>query len=752
MVESGILNMLEVEQKPREKVSPSAGDAQFLPEQDIKDAAVEFALRRINLEEGLTHISTAYIAKEEGVKEQYEPELELHATNLHKNQIQIEEEKNSLDNIGQKTETLNSVKNSLSDKIQELRFNIYITVQEIRKKRLEKEKKLFQSEEAKLKTEADHGYDEVIQGVEKQIEVAQRLYALDKRRWEINKPEYERRISELKKEKERVEEEVNIVRNSINDLKRFGITRHTASFMIWAGYASLAGVGGVIANLLSGKPQGAGTDYISLTFQYLTNIVKGLQAAKSWSELALNVIWPSVIVIGILAVTGALIYLTDSILKGFYKGWQENWQEKLKNRKRFRKGKRADSERNDSREQPPLLTPAINRLSIPLPEVNRKSYVKLLALLPYLFLAFVIVVLSVSGSNQSNPASGATVGGQGGDTSALSMTYVGIVFTLLTVSVSMLYATKVIEPRWRKLSKILKEQQASNLKTDASPEDNEPPQQVSFRMYLRAHWEFITIMCAMLLALILAAILPAQNHRYYAIWGTVAIFMCFSSMALAYGIIQRGLFRSEDYLDGKRNIYRGLIEKYSMEPTIVDVFETVDPDKVKGIIDGYRRSRQDLDELRLLYELKRHFADNYMDDKDILKYWSSLKNWANPLGFMKDLPFRKFEPTEPDLVDYESAPEETRAINQFREERLHTRNKLEEVAEKIAQMEKSRIESKARLRELEREITEQEKRAIALKQSYEQEKTRLRVQREADCLTFKAAYSLGTQVADFIEL
>ena len=328
------------------------------------------------------------------------------------------------------------------------------------------------------------------------------------------------------------------------------------------------------------------------------------------------------------------------------------------------------------------------------------------------------------------------------------MTYIGIVFALLTVSVFVLYATQVIEPRWRRMSA------GDAGQPPSGPPNNPPPgakqTQPPISMYMRAHWEFLIIVCAMILALVVAACLPTGNYRAHAIWSAVAIFMCFSSMALAYGIIQRGLFRSEDYLDGKRDIYRRLIEKYNTAPTLVDAVELVDPGKVRDVIDNYRQARQDLDEFRLLYELKRHFADNYMDDKDLLTYWSGLKKWANPLTFLNNFVPKKFEPTEPELLDYEIAPTETRAVNQYKGEQLHARSELEGLAAEMARAERDISENRSGLRELEAQMLARERRMLELKQSYEQERARLRVEREASCLKFKAAYSVGAKVADFI--
>lgn len=735
-------------QETRERVWPSAADAEFLSEEVLKDAAVELALQGADSEDGLAYIEAAYAVKERGVEGQYLPQVVQVESSLEKIRSRVGHEKALLEENRLRAERLRGERNTWSEKIQQLRFNVYITVQEIRKKRLQSEKKLFEAEEAKLRSDARESYEEAVKGLDTQIEVARKLYQLDRECWEINKPEYDRRVGELQKEKERVEGELNAVRHTVNHLRRLGVTRHTAGFLIWAGYASLAGVGGVVANLLSGRTRGGGTDYISLTFQYLTNIVKSLQTTSSWADFGRNVLWPSTFVLVILGLTGVLIWLADYFLKKFHKGWQEDDEDGLREGGRGRKkgrGRQAASENEGGRGRSPLLTPELNRLSIPLPDINRKSYVKLLALLPYLFLAFVIALLSINGAGQ--PAAGAAppaAGAGAAGTSALSMTYIGVVFALLTVSVFVLYATKVIEPRWRKLSAMAERQGAGG------GQDGPPARPPGFSLYLRAHWEFVVVVCAMILALLVAACLPTNNYREHAIWSAVAFFMCFSSMALAYGIIQRGIFRTEEFLDRKRDIYRRLIGKYSTEPTIVDVFELGDPDAVRGVSDRYRQSRQDLDELRLLYELKRQFADNYMDDRGLLAYWSSLKKWASPLSFLNGLPFKKFEPTEPDLLDYEIAPEETSAVNRYREEQLHVRKKVEELTAEMARVERDMAENRSGLRALEGEMSAQEKMLLELKQSYEQELARLRVEKQAHCLKFKAAYSVGARVAEFI--
>ncbi len=758
MVGTGFLDRLGLGERGRQEVRPSAADAEFLTGEDIKDIAVEFAIKRIELDKALGHVDSAYAAKEEGVKAQYDSDIDFTVTLRSRIGDGIAHRESLLEENGRKEEEHRSRKGSLTDKIRGLRFNIHITLQEIKKKRLEEERRMFKHEGVNLGDRATSSYDEAIRDLEKQIEIARKLYDLDKQRWDINRPEYERRVKELTREKERVEEELNAARNNINNLKRFGVTRHTAGFLIWAGYASLAGVGGVIANLLSGQPLG-GTDYISLIFSYLTNIVTALQTTRTFYDFWLKVIQPSLVVLVILALTGVLIWVVDKVLQNFDDGWRSRLVKRAGEDKKSRRRGRRVAEREDAREQPPFLTPDINRLSIQLPEVDRKSYVKLLALLPYLFLAFVVVLLSITGASPApviapltaTPAA-TPAATPGVNASAFSMTYIGVVFALLTVSVCVLYATKVIEPRWRRLADTLAGHHNNpSAQGDAAHDEKDRPSEPNFRMYLRAHWEFIVIAGSLAVALLVVISLPAGDYRTHAVWSAVAVFMCFSSMAFAYGIIQRGLFRNEEYLDGRRALYRNLIEKYSTEPTIIDVFETVSPNKIKEITDNYRQSRQDLDELRMLYELKRHFADGYIEDKDVLDYWRRLKQWVDPFGFLENLSLRQRGATELEPLDYEVAPDEAGAVNSFREEQLHLGGQLEELAAEMDALEKSRSEIKGELRDLRREMEAQERKLVELKQSYEQEKARLKVRKEAECVEFKAAYAVGSKIADYIE-
>lgn len=749
MVETGILERLGLREKSRTEVRPSAADAEFLSDEDIKDIAVALALRRVALRDALRHLDRAFAVRESSVEAQYETEVAMTIATLQQIRDGIAREEVMLNENDAEARRYREEQSLLSEELKRLRFNVYTNVQEIKKKRLTHERQMFEAEGSRLKHEASAKYDEALRDLDAQIEIAKKLYDLEKERWDINQGEYARRVGELTKEKERVEEELNDLRLNLKQLKKVGITRHTAGFLIWAGYAALAGVGGVIANLLSSKPLGA-VDYISLLFQYLTNIVRTLQTTRTPSDFWYLILWPSIVVLSILGMTSGLIWVADYVLRKFVRRRFVNWGlEPGVGKKSRRKGKgmRAVAEGDRLSEQLPFLTPEINRMSLPLPDIDRRSYIKLLALLPYLFLAFVIVLLSIGGA--ATPPSGEAASAT--TATAMSMTYVGIVFALLTVSVFVLYATNVIEPRWRRLAEAVGTRPAPAVTVGTESGAPAHPPEPGLPMYLRTHWEFLVIICAMLLAILVVVCLPAQDYRTHAVWSAVAIFMCFSSMAFAYGIIQRGLFRSEDYLDSRRALYRNLIEKYSTEPTIIDIFEAVNAEEIKGFIDTHRRARQDLDELRLLYELKRHFADHYLDDGELLKQWSNLKKWAEPFGFNGKLTLRRTEPTELDWLDYEAAPDEARAVNQAKDEQIHINSRLEGLAAEAARAEQTRAKIKSKLVELESEMKAQERIKVELEQSREQEQANLRVKREADHLTFMSAYSLGLDLADLTD-
>ena len=320
-----LTEMFPPTEKTRDKVWPSAGDAEFLSEERIKDAAVELALQGVPSTDGLAHIEAAYLVKEECVKDQYLPELRQLEEALQKVSDKMGQERLSLEENRLKVEYLRQKRSNLSEKVEQLRLNVYVNVQEIRKLRLASERELFRSEETKLRNDLNDSYADAIAGLDTQVKVARKLYELELERWKTNKPEYDRRIGELEKERGRVEVELDAVRDSVKHMRGLGITRHTAGFLIWAGYASLAGVGGVVANLLSGKAlSGGGTDYISLTFQYLTNIVKALQTTQTFVGFWRNVLWPATFALIILGVTGGLIWLVDRLLQKFDGTWHED--------------------------------------------------------------------------------------------------------------------------------------------------------------------------------------------------------------------------------------------------------------------------------------------------------------------------------------------------------------------------------------------------------------------------------------------
>src|SRR5262249_44741320 len=133
---------------------------------------------------------------------------------------------------------------------------------------------------------------------------------------------------------------------------------------------------------------------------------------------------------------------------------------------------------------------------------------------------------------------------------------IGAVFTLLSTSACLLYATRVIEPRWERLIR-----------------NNPNPQRWT---YIRANWEWGVLMTVMVTVVLLLTFLPLQDRTNYWTWGLVALFMIIGSIGLAYGLIYRGIFRDYDYLVRRRDEYLGKIEENVLKPTLNDVFEATD--------------------------------------------------------------------------------------------------------------------------------------------------------------------------------
>ncbi|HYX51268.1 MAG TPA: hypothetical protein VE843_16090, partial [Ktedonobacteraceae bacterium] len=408
----------------------------------------------------------------------------------------------------------------------------------------------------------------------------------------------------------------------------------TATFLFVAGFISLAGVGSVISNLLSDRQPGE--DVLSRLIQNVGGIADGMVPSQ-FGQFA-SVFRPFIFIVLLLLFLGlfyGLIRLMDWLVHRFD---SESWG-----------GQSPDSEPNRTPRTigdqfTGFASSALSissQISTLFPfTVERRDYTRLLAAFPYLFLGGVIVFLFSAG----------------GKVLSLTTSYIGVIFALLATSVSVLYVTKIIEPRW-------------DIASRANEGENRS------LAFARINRELTGLFGLMVLSLLLAAFMPGQSRWAYLnsqqtkliVWGFIALFMCLSSLGLAYGIIQRGIFKDIDYLIRRRNEYRLLIEKFSMQP----ILGSSGRSKIYGD-DARSAHYSDLidrvEDHRLWYELNEIFGSDFdfetpPADDALRSAWFSFRRTKGG-GRPNFLSFRikKEVPHQPKSVDFVFAPEQAKAF------------------------------------------------------------------------------------------
>ncbi|MFL6278069.1 MAG: hypothetical protein ACJ74G_23010 [Blastocatellia bacterium] len=684
----------------------------MLPESELSEIAVRFALSGQALESALTYLNTAIISKSDGLAKQYDAQKKAFEEALARAVEEIKAERESIQAATSTVDTLKQEKVRASERIRGLRCEISRNILDIRKARLQNERNFFKEEDEHLRQETDRSHQELLQDMENQLERAKKSYELKREKWSLNEKEYERRREVLREEQKKVEARLAKASAHIERLAEIGITRTTSGFLVWAGYVSFAGVSGVIANLLAKREQ-EGADYVSLFIRGVTNLLGPTEGQNLWI-LAAKMF--GLVAATLLTVYG-ILWLADKRLAKFDPDWLAGSEKK--------KRKKARWSRQELQSQ----------FSVNIPEISRKSYAQLLAAFPYIFVGAVIVfVLSAAGNPTATKANAGA-------------TYTGFVINLLATAVLLLYATYIIEPRWHKYP--------------------EPQARNAYFAKMRAHWEFATLVGLLIISLIYTAfarVAPTPEANVgtnTAVWGVLALFMTLSSMGLAYGLIQRGLFKDVDHLENDLRLYRRLIEHYSTQPTVEDEFEYSEPAELGEILADYRRTRHELDELRLTHGIKRTFADSLMNlhDFEVLRYWLDSRRISKfkrlrrfiRLPRLLKLSLRALwkinKSTEPDVIDYEVAPEETINVKTYTQEKLQNEERIKEINAEIEEAEKRTATAKLRLADLSSRRDQTEAQQVSLTKEYEHKKVYLVLQQQREMAKFVEAFTVGAMLA-----
>jgi hypothetical protein len=688
----------------------------FSGDDNRKEIALKLALSGQSLDEAMKSLEDFYAAKQNGVESLYNHRIEKIGDELTENREKVNERRIKLSQSGETLARTEAAVAQLQNEEPLLQQQENDTWHELLHHRFIGAQQFFESQQRRLESGLAGKRRQTVADIEAQIEIDQKLFDIKKQDYEINTAEFKRRVDVCLEEKKLVEDKLDNAMVYADNLKKIGVTRTTATFLFVAGFISLAGVGSVISYLLTNRQPGE--DILSRLVQNVGRIADSMLPAQL-GQFA-PVLKPFVFVLLLLvflATFYGLVRLMDWLVHRFD---SEYWM-----------GQASDS---DSSRVPRTIGDQFtgfassalsisSQLSTLLPfSVERQDYARLLASFPYLFLGGVIVFLFSSGGNVSG----------------LTTSYIGVIFALLATSVSVLYVTKIIEPRWDSASKTIEGEKRS----------------VAFA---RLNRELTGLFALMVLSLLLAAFMPEQATRWaylnssqtkLIVWGCIALFMSLSSLGLAYGIIQRGIFKDIDHLIRRRNDYRLLIERFSMRPTVGGAghgkgsAHEVDSAQYTDLIDR-------LEDHRLWYELNEVFGNDFEfenppADDALRSAWFSFRRTKGG-GRPAFLSFRtrREAPRQPKSTDFSFAPEQAKAF-------VEARQRLSRNGQKKAYLQNeeaiARIAVTEASTELERLEDQLSKVAIAkadLESRFERELSDLIMERERELMIFRGDFAFG---------
>jgi hypothetical protein len=597
----------------------------FAEDEERKEVAVGLALSGQSLDDALKPLKDAYDLKVTAGQTSFDAKSSDLKASIDANEAAVQQRSATIVDVKNKIEHLRVEDHQLNTRHSELQSTNQDAWQQIRRARFTHGKEFFKEHETHLEGELHKNRQEILAETDHRFEISRKHHEVDKQNREENKEEFARRVEVCNQEKSAVETQLAKALEYADKLKTIGVTRTTATFLFVVGFISLAGSGSAISSLISDRQPGE--PIFSLLLRHLITYGQA-NIHGPWRVVVLVLLAPTIVAtmfFGLLALY-VFLQLVDRLVKRFDPSWHST------------RGERREPRRSPLQDQFSSLTSQLTGLPSQFGtfrnfEVDRKHYTKLLASFPYILIGGVIFILF----------SGVAFDDSGGHIAInLTTTFIGVTIVLVATAFWVVYITRVIEPRWKKAA-------------DNAPGNNRAPRQLWLNRELAA------LLFLLVLALGLAAFLPTSGQGTYfttsqykhMVWGFVALFMAFGSLGLAYGVIQRGIFKDVDFLSRKRDSYRYWIERYSARPTIEDASTYLD-DISETPISVYLDRRGDLYRSQLSYELNEIFADDFEDEQPAL----AIQNLWRRLGFNgkanrppTSLRLKNSPPVEPRLID-----------------------------------------------------------------------------------------------------
>jgi len=708
----------------------------FESDEERKQIAAELALSGTTLDQAENYIKQFYELKKNRLEETWTTRIAEIDRKIANAELDLRQTESSETAAREELDELRRERSSLEKMLPVLKVQMGNAWQRMLHLRVEHGRQFFEDHEAHLEDLLRDHRKEVLAEIDAQIEVDKRIYEIQKQNRAINEAEFNRRIDVCKLEKQKIEEQLEKAQQHVETLKKIGITRTSATFLFVAGFISIGGVGSVVSSLLQGRDPG--TDVLSRIIANLDVILLALVPSRFAAVgPALKPFLFILLLVLFLIFFYVMVRVVDWLVQKFDIAWKNNDPQTEKASAKPANDKQTLQELFAGITSSALSITSQLSAFVSL-NLERRDYTRLIASSPYIFLGGLLVFL-LSGVDPSGKAV------------SLTTAYVGIIFALLATSVSVLYVTKVIEPRWTQAAG---EKAAQN--SDGKDENSEKTRAVI--RHARLNRELTGLFLLMVLSLLIAALMPTYNQRWnyfrvdqmnLIVWGFLALFMSLSSLGLAYGIIQRGIFRDLDVLIRLRNEYRSFIEKFSMQP-VLGGSGYGRPFGTELRASDHFDLLHSLEEQRLWYEINEVFSDDFEfhetepDDKFLRSLWFSLRKPEAK----KEKPFfglrlKRDLVKEPRLIDFSVAPEDTKAFLTAREELEERRSRIAEIASATLDLELRIKTLKDGLKDLHQALTSCQEQKRAEINTRESEITEVLLNRQKDLLKFRGNFAVG---------
>ncbi len=703
--------------------------ASTLSETELKDLAVRLALNGLSLESGLKYLEKLENVNLQTLEEECSSRKLLFTQWIDRTRTKILALEKQIQSLVDKAASLTRAKFETEISIQLLELKKSAIRLSMRIKQLETQRTFFEEEKEKLTNQYDEMTERLAHSKEVELDYAKRLHAGLVEIWNIDESELRRRANVLEDEQSRISARIKPLEEKIELLQSVGITRTVAGFLIWVGYSGFAGVGSVIGGLLQKRqsdPKGA---------DLLGNFIRGF-ASSFGLEAGNKFMWlPFFKMIGfvlfILGLLALVIALWDFLLKWFYSDW-------TRREKRTKQGSTKTKQGVLS-----IFTAGSNRLSLFNGRINRSDYVQLLAISPYLLFA-AILVFAVSSLGLTPYLAGSQ---SSQEQSTLTAASFGAIFTLLGTSICILYATKVIEPRWMSFAKT---------------------QNRGVKVFLAANWEIIFVVALLVGAVLILTFSPLSDVSNYRVWGITALFMTLGSIGLAYGLVYRGIFRDYDFLYRIRQEYLLKIQETIVKPTLGDIFESSEPEDLKQEAERLRSAIHYLDGLRMGNDLEILFGDTHPEyGVEFLDFWLSEEpesglsserllslsaRSANKISkLLRRLRLPQHRVSDSIGNSWKVAPQEAEEYSVHHQQIAFHRNKLSELDNDLKQAVAERTQSEselsnqgAELRDLETKLRTAAVECAGAMRDY-------KLQKEVEIARFTSAFLSGRIVRDYLD-